>query len=190
MKNDISTLVYSQDFIFEFLPHNSECKEVEIPTDLYEDTQMMLENVLWMSDKVDTHITDSDDFSSWVLARLWYLFKPNFDKSLNVFPTENNQYVGGQDSGSYIADGIIMNLDKNLIGNFYVCASSDYPDIRITDFAFGFSVKEALKQLSDLIWSEPNKISKCHIIIKDPEQNSKKFHYGWDGEKFFYTPYK
>ncbi len=190
MKNNILACVYSHDFIFEFIPSNSNCGEIEIPTDLYEDTQMMLENVLWMSDKVDADIADSNDFSSWVLARLWYLFAPNFDKSLNVFLTENNQYTGGQDSGSYIADGIIMNLDKKLIGKFFVCASSDYPNITITDFALGFSVKEALRQLSDLIWAEPNKISKCHIIIKDPEQDGKKFHYGWDRNIFFYTPYQ
>lgn len=189
MNNDILTCVYSQNFIFEFVSYNSKLEEIEFPTDFYEDTQMMLEDVLWMSDKVDVNIANSDDFSSWVLARLWYLFTPNFEKSLNVSLTENNQYVGTQDSGSYMADGIIMNLDKKLIGNFYVCGSSGYPNITITDFALGFSVKEALKQLSDLIWSEPNKISKCHIIIKDPEQNNKKFHYGWNENMLLYTSY-
>lgn len=180
-------LMITTDFQVEFAPFNSTLAPIMTPWYLERDTDFKYENIFWMAELMEKHMIPSKFSASWALARLYYLFDSNLLQALNIDLDKENQQVGLQDGGYFYADGYVKSANNEIVGHIYLEGKSGYVNLNLVACSDQYFPSEILDKLCHLIWDLPLTIKPCHIIIKDPEQNAKEFHYGWNGSTYFYT---
>jgi hypothetical protein len=194
LRNDMPQVKH-QNFTFDFVPFNKALPPVLTYWYLDKDTEFVYEDILWtpaaLEKSMEDYLKDRKYLSSWSLARMYRLFGDHLIRGLNVALDKQGNLVGCQDGGVFYAEGYILStLDDNteeVVGHFYFEGWHTYLSLNLIKCSDNVFPADVINAFTDLIWQAPFDISPCQIIIQDPEQHSKGFHYGWDGSNFFYT---
>lgn len=175
------------DIYIEFVPFNSALIPIKTPWYLSRDTEFQHDNILLDCEGSTKYDIPKKLMASWALARFYFLFGDNLWQALNIGYQGFESHVGLQDGGTFYAEGQVKSGTHEVIGHIHFQGFGDinYADLSLLECSDQYFPDEIMQQLCNLIWEAPFDLKPCHIIIQDPEQNCKEFHYGWDGKEYF-----
>lgn len=170
----------------EFIPFGTKLKPIMTPWYLPKDCHFKLENIFWRSPNNQYQNISKNSLGSWAIARLCHIFGTSLLEALNIELSEEGAYIGLQDGGAFYAEGhIISTHNQEVMAHLYLEGFPDYINFCLLDCSDQLKPDSLMLELSNWIWEQAWEIAICHLQIKDPEQNQKAFHYGWDGQQYY-----
>lgn len=119
-------------------------------------------------------------FSSWLLARLWYLSSGAVVSSLNV----NADGEGFADGGTYSAFAVLNDDFGHAVAMLDIEGMTIYARMVLSARSARVNPDEIIAALVATLQEQPHDLAPCRIAIADYEQPGRVCEYGWDGQRF------
>lgn len=147
-----------------------------------DDPPLPFQNIADMVERLIIPQIDLQDapFSSWLLARLWFLSDGVIGSSLNV----NAHGEGFADGGIYSAFAVLNDAFGHAVATLDIEGMTIYARMVLSARSVQVDPAEIIVALVATLQEQPHDLAPCHIAIADPEQPARICEYGWDGQRF------